>query len=55
MESWQVIYLVLIFTGLLAGWIFSPLIGLAIIVVGLVLTETFTSLKRRSKAEMEET
>ena len=50
MELWKVAYLLVIFMGLFIGWEFGPLVGLAIIVVALVLIETFHLHKSRSKA-----
>lgn len=50
MELWKVVFLAVIFTGLVIGWIFGPLLGLAVIVVALVLIEAFPFRKSRPKA-----
>jgi len=54
MESWQVAYLAVILAGLVIGWIFGPLVGLAVIVVGLLLFEAFSIRKSRPKVTESE-
>jgi hypothetical protein len=54
MESWQVIYLAVIFAGLVIGWRFGPLIGFAIIVTALPLSEVLQFRKSSKKVSSEE-